>query len=136
LIRSWRRDLTLTAEFVVGQQVWVASRQDIGQSVPGLSKQRADALAGFYCLLPGAEDAWGLEHLWVDPPYIGEGLGGSLFSHAISCARGAGGRSLRIVSDPNAVGFYEHMGARKVAEEVGDPLDGKARVLPVYCLDL
>ena len=42
---------------------------------------------------------------------------------------------LEIESDPNAQGFYERMGAKKVGEAVGE-LDGQARVLPILELIL
>lgn len=37
-----------------------------------------------------------------------------LFRHAVDCARLEGATELRIVSDPNAIEFYEKLGARRV----------------------
>ena len=39
-------------------------------------------------------------------------------------------RVLEIESDPNAQGFYERMGAKKIGEHRGE-VDGQPRILPV-----
>jgi GNAT superfamily N-acetyltransferase len=59
--------------------------------------------------------AW-LEDLWVDGKWIGRGVGRLLFAHALVEARGLGLESLAWEAEPNAVGFYERMGARQLRE--------------------
>ncbi len=85
--------------------------------------------AGFYALSV-KENKASLEHLWVLPDHIGEGIGRVLFNHALSFCRESGVLILEIESDPNAQGFYERMGALKVGENIGE-VDRQLRVLPV-----
>jgi|SRR5665213_1916644 len=75
--------------------------------------ERDSKILGFYKIIddyPAGE----LDCLFVDPEYIGTGLGKLLFNRAISHATALGINDLMIVSDPNAVGFYEYMGAELV----------------------
>jgi GNAT superfamily N-acetyltransferase len=60
-----------------------------------------------------------LDHLWVEPEYIGRGLGRILFREALNDARSLGWNRLFIASDPYAEGFYLRMGARRVGN--GNP---------------
>ena len=64
---------------------------------------------------PRGETAW-LADLWVEPQWIGNGIGSRLFGEAAEHARGAGARALEWEAEPNALGFYEKMGARPVGE--------------------
>jgi GNAT superfamily N-acetyltransferase len=50
--------------------------------------------------------------IWLEPSYIGNGLGKLLWQHAMETARGAGYDHFFIESDPNAEGFYLRMGAK------------------------
>ena len=88
-----------------------------------------DEVAGFYSLTvagPRAE----LENLWVLPAFMGQGVGRGLFEHALLRARELGCSILEIEADPNAVGFYEKMGARIVGQHIGE-VDGQPRLLPI-----
>lgn len=69
-----------------------------------------------------------LEKLFVDPPYIGTGLGRRLFDWATEAARAGGANALRILADPGAAPFYERMGAKLVGDEPSDAIPG--RMLP------
>jgi GNAT superfamily N-acetyltransferase len=54
--------------------------------------------------------AWWLADLWVEPEWIGGGIGGQLFRHAARHARRSGALQLEWEAEPNAIGFYEKMG--------------------------
>lgn len=58
-----------------------------------------------------------LEHLWVEPKYIGKGLGRRLFHEAVKNAQSLGWKSFQIASDPNAEEFYLKMGATRVGQK-------------------
>lgn len=88
----------------------------------------------FYTLQERAGNAW-LENIWVLPEYIGQGVGKELFIRALSRSRELGWTILRLVAEPNAVGFYEKMGMWKVGEDQYE-LDGQPRVLPIMEMDL
>jgi N-acetylglutamate synthase-like GNAT family acetyltransferase len=90
------------------------------------------AISGWSALAPRGDVAW-LEDLWVDPPYIGRGVGTELFLHAAARATTAGAHRLEWESDLDAVGFYERMGARRVRNSDVTEL---GRILPIMALDL
>lgn len=74
------------------------------------------AVAGYYQLSGEVSDL-ALDKLFVDPDYIGTGLGKRLWLHAIETAQRLGATGITFYSDPNAAGFYRAMGARWVREQ-------------------
>jgi GNAT superfamily N-acetyltransferase len=70
---------------------------------------------GWAALIPRGEVGW-LEDLWVDPAWIGRGLGRKLFERVAAEARERGARRLEWEAEPNASGFYEHMGGSYVRD--------------------
>ena len=66
-------------------------------------------------LIPRGEVGW-LEDLWVEPAWIGRGLGRLLFEHVAERARELGARRLEWEAEPNAHGFYEHLGGAYVRD--------------------
>jgi GNAT superfamily N-acetyltransferase len=87
---------------------------------------------GWAALIPRGEVGW-LEDLWVDPARIGRGIGRGLFEHVATEARQRGARRLEWEAEPNAQGFYRHMGAayRRDSEETE-----WGRVLEVLSVEL
>ena len=87
---------------------------------------------GWASLIPRGEVGW-LEDLWVEPAWIGRGVGRLLFEHAADRARELGARRLEWEAEPNATGFYEHMGGAYVRDsEVSE----WGRVLDVLGVEL
>jgi ribosomal protein S18 acetylase RimI-like enzyme len=119
-IELWAPALTILPGFVGENEVWVAMAGEQEIAFYALSGEGAEA---------------SLEHLWVLPERMGRGVGARLFSHAVSRSRERGFSLLLIESDPNAQGFYERMGARKVRENVYC-LEGATRALPVLEMTL
>jgi N-acetylglutamate synthase-like GNAT family acetyltransferase len=118
-INHWQDDLTISAEFVAANEVYVAEREG--------------ALLGFYALITRTEKAE-LDHLWVAPAHIGTGVGKELFLHAMQTAAGQGVDAVEILSDPNAAGFYRKMGAHEIGETTSE-IDGRPRILPRLTID-
>jgi len=88
-------------------------------------------VVGFYSIdgePPGGE----LGNLWIIPERIGTGLGRRLWRHAVASATEAGYTSLRIEADPNAVGFYEAMGAERIGEVTSGSVPGRALPLLLF----
>jgi ribosomal protein S18 acetylase RimI-like enzyme len=85
--------------------------------------------AGFYALSFEGERAR-LEHLWVSPEFMLQGVGSRLLCHALARCEQAGTCVLEIESDPNAQEFYEKMGAHKIGEVLSE-VKGEPRALPV-----
>ena len=72
---------------------------------------------GFYAL-DDKDEGMSIEHFWILPEYIGNGLGTKLFQHAVKIAGSMNAKWLEIVSDPNAEGFYSKMGAKRIGDLV------------------
>ena len=100
LISLWQADLTVSPQFIVDCPVFCAVRGSEIVGFYGLSRQ---------------QEAFEIEHLWVDPQHMGTGVGTLLFEHAVPTVRSMGGSILNITSDPHAEGFYLRMGASRVA---------------------
>ncbi len=85
-------------------------------------------LAGCYVLdlraVPEAE----LDALFVDPPYIGRGIGKRLLDHALNAAASAGCDTVRLDADPDAEPFYAAQGFRRIGSVPSGSVPG--RVLP------
>ena len=90
-----------------------------------------EATLGFYRLSMYGFDPF-LDDLWVDPPHIGRGVGKRLWMHALEGARRLNWGHFMIESDPNAEGFYRHMGARRVGERQSPT----GRMLPLLRVDV
>ncbi|MDQ1159001.1 GNAT superfamily N-acetyltransferase [Sphingomonas sp. SORGH_AS 950] len=71
--------------------------------------ERDDTLCGFYSLTLDGEPE--LDLMFVADGIQGSGLGSRLFRHMMAEARRRGIVSIKIVSHPPSVGFYEAMGA-------------------------
>ena len=111
-VRGWAESLDLSRE------MWVAEIEG--------------EIVAWSALLPPSDGICELDDLWVEPRAIGAGIGTALFRHAEALARAGGARALRWEADPNAVGFYERMGAAVV----GRSTSSWGRALPVMQVEL
>jgi GNAT superfamily N-acetyltransferase len=93
----------------------------------------ADGELVAYLSLDPRGDVCELDELWVDPAWIGKGVGRTLFRFAAERAAALAAQRLEWEADPNAVGFYERMGARHLRES--EPSEW-GRILPVMGIDL
>jgi GNAT superfamily N-acetyltransferase len=118
-LRHWQDDLTISADFIAGNEVYVAESET--------------GLLGFYALIIKQEKAE-LDHLWVTPQHIGTGVGKELFLHAMQHAARERVTEVEISSDPNAEGFYRKMGAHRIGETASE-VDGQPRTLPLLSID-
>ncbi len=91
-------------------------------------------ILGFYALEELSITAFELSALFVDPPYIGHGVGRDLLQHALRNLAAKGAETLVIQGDPNAVKFYEAAGARLVGSRASGSIPG--RELPLYEIDI
>ena len=117
-LREWESELTISADYIRSNTVLVAEQLGVLSGVVGVGDE---------------PDGPEIHHLWVSPESQGEGVGRLLLEHAIRVARRQGWRSLRILSDPNAVPFYSRFGAVQV-DVVPAPVAGTARELPLLRL--
>jgi GNAT superfamily N-acetyltransferase len=113
-MEEWRKELTVTSDYVAKHRVLLAE-----------ADQRLIAFYG----LELQTDIANLGHLWVEPVHIGLGLGRKLLALACEDARNNGCKVIELVADPNAEGFYLRQGAIRIGEIRGNVL-GNPRVLP------
>jgi GNAT superfamily N-acetyltransferase len=119
-MERWREQLTITPIFIAENEVFAAiiNRQTIA----------------FHALLQRA-DVLRLEHLWVLPDWMGQGIGRALFRQAAERAVARGALSLTIEADPNAEPFYRRMGAVR-SGVIATEIYGRRRDLPILTFDL
>lgn len=126
-----REALTITQEDIAAGWVIVARHKDKLCGVAELSPIADPASAAFTkAELTRVE----LDKLFVDPNFMGQGVGRQLMKAAKALAREHGFTAMEILSDPNAVSFYERMGARFIEDAPSDTIPG--RTLPLYELSL
>jgi len=118
-IEHWKAELTITPEFIANNEVYFAVS---GEEIAGC------------CAIVFSESPTGgslaeLEHMWIRPEHMGAGVGRALFRHARERAAGLNVPVMELSADPNAEGFYERMGAKRIGE-VPAEMEGKSRVLP------
>ena len=116
--------LTITPELLDAHHVVVAESPQEEKTKQGTE------LLGFYALSKARPEAE-VECCFVDPLAIGSGIGGLLWRDMESFARAEGVTGLTLASDPNAVGFYRHMGMKDVGFVPSDVF-GPDRPLPVF----
>jgi N-acetylglutamate synthase-like GNAT family acetyltransferase len=113
-IQHWQIDLTITPEFIANNEMYVAVK---GEEVVGC------------CALSINDSSAELEHMWIRPEHMGAGIGRALFNYITARATSLKLPALELSADPNAEGFYQRMGARRIGE-VRSEIEGKPRVLP------
>jgi GNAT superfamily N-acetyltransferase len=118
-LELWKAALTITPEFIAENPVFVATFED--------------EVAAFVALVRESDTRWALDHLWVSPSRMNQGIGPQLVRFASEFAGARGVRELTIDAEPRAESFYARMGAMRVGEAV-DTLDGEARVRPQMVL--
>jgi GNAT superfamily N-acetyltransferase len=100
LVRSWADGLSFDSDC----ERWVAELDG--------------TIVAWAALAPPADGVAVLDHLWVDPAWMGRGLGSLLFRLAADRARELGAQRLEWSAEPNAVGFYEKLGGRKLRDHL------------------
>ena len=118
-IEHWKGDLTITRDFISNHEVYVAVTDK--------------EIAGC-CALVVKDSQAELEHMWIRPQYMGAGYGKALFVHAMQRAATLSAPAVELSADPNAEGFYKHMGATRIGE-VRSEIEGQPRVLPRMTVD-
>jgi GNAT superfamily N-acetyltransferase len=118
-LRLADRELVVSASMITAGHVFVA--------------EKAGTMVGFYSLIE--EDGHPeLGHFFIAPPHIGSGIGRALWLHLVATATEVGYAYFRIVSDPNAEGFYLRMGATRI-DAVPSPVQ-RDRLLPLLQVSL
>ena len=99
-----------------------------------VAEDQTGEIRGVSALGDLGEAVFEIDLFFLDPSCIGQGLGRPLFEATAKLAAERGGKSLKIVSDPNAEGFYARMGAARIGEEPSAYIPG--RRLPLMTFEL
>jgi GNAT superfamily N-acetyltransferase len=118
-LQAVRPFLTLEPNDIEGADVWVLE-------IDG-------RVAGWYRVTDHGRRAE-LEDLWLEPAYIGTGLGRVLFEHAADVARRHGAERMEWDAEPYAEGFYRGMGGVVFGRTPSEVVAG--RTLPRMRLSL
>jgi len=119
-IEHWKDDLTITPDFIATNEMYVAI---IGKEIAGC------------CALVLSDSLAELEHMWIQPAHMGNGVGRALFKQIVERAAIHNAKVVELSADPNAEGFYERMGAKRIGE-VRSEIEGQPRVLPRMSVNL
>ncbi len=125
----WPYDESLMAVF---RRTIVLSAADIEDHVALVHE--TDAMVDGVALLRVGTDTAELDHLWVDPPAMGHGIGRRLLEATAEEARRRGARHLMLNSDPYAEPFYRRLGAVKVGDHPVAEIPG--RTIPRMAFNL
>jgi GNAT superfamily N-acetyltransferase len=106
LVLPWAAAYDFSATTLASREVFVA-----------VAERRPVAWAG---LVPPVDGISLLDDLWVEPPAMGGGIGRALFQESVRRAGELGAVSVEWETEPNAAGFYERMGGRRVGERVSE----------------
>ena len=110
-LEACRADLTLRPESITRDYVVCA---EVGGVVAGVA----------HVLMQDDGEAY-LDDLFVEPAYMGQGVGKLLWGHAVEWAVAQGATAMVFGADPNARPFYERMGAAVVGEIVSTIVKGR-----------
>jgi len=101
----------------------------------GDSVDDSDIVAFAHARQPPEGDTWLLTHFYVDPDSMGAGIGRAMWTAICTIlARAWNVRRLLVPSDPNAVGFFKHMGASELG--IAEPIVANGENRPVLIADL
>jgi len=109
-IEACREELTLTDTNLENDYVMVADDEG--------------AIAGVVHLVLDGTTAE-LEKLFIDPKWIGKGVGRTLFHWALETATAKGATIMNVVADPGAAPFYEKMGFKQFGTIASGSIAGR-----------
>ena len=114
LLEQWKDELTITPRFIRNHDI-LKIENELGEILcfGALEKNHSK---GIYEII----------HFWVLPAHMGKKIGKILLEHLEKKVEHQ--KTIKIVSDPNAMAFYQNFGYHKVGEEKSKP-DG--RKLPI-----
>jgi len=66
-----------------------------------------------------------LEHLFIEPEYIGHGYGSKLMAHLLKDAAKKGWSKIKILADPNSKLFYEKLDVTYI-KDIPSNIEGRS----------
>jgi GNAT superfamily N-acetyltransferase len=124
----WKNELTISEEYIQSNMVYLIEFEGVTAGFYSLAVNPADQFFGEVFV----EQGWWLDHMFIIPQFQKLGIGSLFMKHLTSFCSEKRITLLRIFVDPNAAGFYEKMGAKKIRSSKSS-IPG--REIPVYQLD-
>lgn len=116
-IELWADELTVDTGYIEGNWVLAATA---GSQIVG------------WCAVTEDRGQYWLDYCWVLPAAAGNGVGRALVARALGYAAASQSRTLKVIADPNAEGFYRRLGFRLIGDCPSRP---EGRRLPVLEAD-
>lgn len=123
----WKDELTITPDYINHNEVYVAKFNEKIVGFISMVEVKNDFKVGGLWLRKGF---W-LDHIFVHPTFIGKRVGSKLVLFAKELCGKKNIRYLDILSDPNARGFYDRIGAQFIREV---PSNIEGRTVSLYTL--
>lgn len=108
----WEEELTISPEYLEGATAFVGEADHVPVAFYSLVKRAQELEFSGICIPPGL---W-LDHMFVHPDCIGQGIGTALFNHIVRIAGLESEPAVYLLADPNAEGFYTKMGCTKIKD--------------------
>ncbi len=109
-IEACREELTITPEHLSRHTIIVGEQNERTAGVIRLDR---------------LEDGVELELLFVEPEFVGKGIGRHLLEWGIEFARQHSAKFITTVADPHAEAFYAHMGFKTTGEVASQSIPGR-----------
>ncbi|GAB6151902.1 GNAT family N-acetyltransferase [Desulfosporosinus burensis] len=119
-IDVWKDELTITLDYINKNEVHLAMVEGKVVGFISIVEVKDDFQTGELLIRKGF---W-LDHIFINPDFIGKRVGSKLISFAKESCRRKNITSLQILSDPYAKGFYDKVGAQFI-EEVPSNIRGR-----------
>lgn len=108
--------LTLALPLILLNPSWIENNEGYTLIYEGIP-------IGFLGFKPGKNSIY-LEHLWIDPPYIGQGHGRRAIEFLMAIGRERNIPTINLYPDPPAEGFYQRLGAVYTGTKVPSRIEG------------
>ena len=111
-LEIWHDELTITEEYIEENMVFVAQKKDTIIGYCSVAEVKEDYWRGETFIKAG----YWLDHIFIRPAYIRNGIGRELIDALVEYCRENNIEVLNILSDPNANGFYDKIGATYIQD--------------------
>ncbi len=108
----WQKELTISPSYIEQNRVYVVEEAQVVEAYYSLVEISEPLVMEDILLEAGI---W-LDHMFVLPEKIHNGLGQQMFEHCLRHLKEVECHCLKILADPHARGFYERMGCTYIAD--------------------
>lgn len=108
----WKDELTITEEYIANNFVQVLEIEGKIVGYYSVVKLEEDLQITNFIMSKGV---W-LEHVFILPVFIGQGLGKKLMQHLVEASTDRQWKELKILTDPHSSDFYKKLGAKYIGE--------------------